>query len=73
MWATVVAGLIAACGLFSLVCAAKNYDWFMEHRKARALSAIIGRTGARVFYITLGVALIVAGILFFVYPPAELR
>ena len=67
-----VASLIVFAGLFSAFCAAKDYDWFMEHRKARYLSAIIGRGGTRAFYIALGVVLIIVGALFFIHPPTNL-
>lgn len=58
--------LLIAAGLFSAICAAKEYPFFMEHRKARALVAIIGKPLAKALYITLGLALIVAGIVFLV-------
>lgn len=62
--------LISLCGLFAIFCAAKDYSWFMEHRKAKALSNLIGRGWTRVFYITLGLALFVAGVIFFLNPIA---
>ena len=49
-------------GLFSVVCAGMDYDFFMENYKARTLVAILGRDGARVFYGLLGVVLMVAGV-----------
>jgi small neutral amino acid transporter SnatA (MarC family) len=47
--------LLIAAGLFSLVCAVMNWDWFMNHRKAKFMVNLIGRTGARIFYGLLGV------------------
>jgi hypothetical protein len=44
-------------GVFSAFCAAKDYAWFMESRKARQLAGIFGRKAARIFYIVLGVLL----------------
>ncbi len=46
-------------GVFTIVCASKDYDWFMNHRKAKLFVAMFGRGGARVFYVGLGTALIV--------------
>ncbi|MBK8011073.1 MAG: immunity 17 family protein [Deltaproteobacteria bacterium] len=51
-----------AAGTFSILGAVKNWDFFMNHRKARRLVAVLGRTGARWFYGVLGTALVVAGI-----------
>ncbi len=50
-------------GLFCIVCAVKEYDWFMENRKARPIVAIFGRDGAKIFYIILGAFIILMGIL----------
>jgi hypothetical protein len=55
--------LFVAIGLFALSGAGFNWDWFMNHRKARLFSSIFGRSGARFFYGLLGVGLIVLGIL----------
>lgn len=52
-----------ACGLFSLLGAGLDWEWFMNHRKARFLTAILTRTGARYFYGLLGLALVVLGVL----------
>ncbi len=57
-----MAGLfVIAAGLFSLCGAILNWDWYMNHRKARFLVRILGRGGARVFYGVLGLGLIVLG------------
>ena len=65
-------GLLAAIGgIFSIFCAAKDYDWFMEHRKAWLFVKLFGRDGARVFYVLFGAGLIALGvyIAFFVGGP----
>ena len=49
---------VVLAGLFTIVCAAGDYDWFMNHRKARLFVGIFGRNGARAFYVVLGVGLI---------------
>ena len=54
--------LIIACGLFSLVCPIMNWDWFMNHRKARFMISLIGRTGARIFYSALGLFICAVGV-----------
>lgn len=55
-----MAGLIViAMGLFSLLGAILDWDWYMNHRKARFIVKILGRKGARIFYAILGLGLIV--------------
>ena len=49
-------------GLFTIFCAAKDFDWFMNHHKARFFVNIFGRDGARVFYGILGVILMLLGV-----------
>ena len=46
--------LLLIGGVFCVYSAWKDYDWFMESRKARAMSNLFGRKGARVFYLVLG-------------------
>ena len=55
--------ILVGTGLFSIVGAVLNKDWFMNNRKARPLVRLLSRNGARVFYIMLGVALVVLGAL----------
>ena len=51
-------------GIFSLAGAGFNWDWFMEHRKARFFTKILGgRERARIFYLVLGVAFLIFGTL----------
>ena len=54
--------VIALCGLFAIFCSLKDYDWFMENRRAKAISSLIGRKGTRVFYTVLGLVLVVVGV-----------
>ena len=54
--------LILAGGVFCVFCAFMDYDWFMESRKAKAALWLLGRAGARMFYIVLGAVLIVVGV-----------
>jgi len=57
--------ILAAAGVFAIVGAAKDWDWFMNSRKAALWVRLFGRNGARVFYGVLGLAIlgIAAGLL----------
>jgi hypothetical protein len=58
-----VAGLILVLGgVFSICGAVLNWDWFMNHYKARLIVALLGRDGARVFYGLLGTVIVVTGL-----------
>ena len=50
-------------GLFSAAGALFDWEWFMNARRTRSVSRVLGRTGARVFYGLLGLALAVGGVL----------
>ena len=54
---------LVAGGIFSIVCAALDFDWFMNHPKARFMASLLTRNGARAFYIGLGLLLVVFGAL----------
>ena len=56
--------ILILAGLYSIIGAIGNWDWFMENRKARRWVKLIGRNRARIFYILLGTILIVIGTLF---------
>ena len=65
----ILAGLlIGAIGVFCIFCAYKDYDWFMNNRKAVIFVNLFGRDGARKFYIGLGIVILIMGLisLFFV-------
>ena len=55
--------LLILAGIFSVVCAAFDFDWFMNHRKAQYISKRIGRKGARIFYVVLGAVIIAFGVM----------
>lgn len=58
----IVMGLVfAAIGLFSLMGAVINWDWYFNNRRARGVVAIFGRNGARIFYGILGVFIMAIG------------
>lgn len=48
--------LIAAAGAF-------EWNWFVNHRKARRLTSLIGRGAARGVYVGVGLAAVVTGVL----------
>jgi hypothetical protein len=52
---------ILATGIFSIVCAVANWDWFFNSSRAQPLNKAIGRGGARVLHFGLGVLLTWAG------------
>lgn len=58
-------GLMAfalAVGGFTFFCSFKDFDWFMNNRRAKIFVMILSRNGARWFYMTLGAVFIFAGI-----------
>ena len=55
--------LLVAFGAFAIAGAVMDCDFFMNARKARLVVALIGRTGARVFYGLLGSLVLIAGVL----------
>ncbi|MBR1723476.1 MAG: immunity 17 family protein [Ruminococcus sp.] len=64
-----VAGLLVVLvAVFCFFCAYKDYDWFMENRKARLFVGLFGRDGARKFYMGLGVVLGVLGVVVMFIP-----
>jgi hypothetical protein len=55
--------VIAACGAFAICGAFFNWEWFMDNDKTVIVVNLFGRTGARIFYGVLGIALVVMGVL----------
>ena len=51
--------LVVAAGIFTILGALLDWDWFMYHPHARFFVTILGRTGMRVFYILLGYFLLI--------------
>lgn len=52
-----VQSLAFLAGLFTILGAALDWDWFMNHGKARPFVRAFGRNGARVFYVVLGLVI----------------
>ncbi len=66
MSAAVAAILVLFAGLFSVFCAVKDYDWFMNSSRAWLFVKLFGRNGARAFYVLLGLFLVGMSIFLFV-------
>lgn len=49
-------------GLFLIVCAVSDWDWYYSVRTARWLRQWLGRRGTRIVHALLGVVLIVLGV-----------
>ena len=58
--------LFIALGLFSLVAAIWNIDWYFQTDGARMFVRRMGRNGARMFYALLGLALVACGVAGFI-------
>lgn len=57
-----VASAGAVGGPLAIMAAICNWDWWFHHPAASEAVSRFGRTGARVFYLTLGTAMIVVAI-----------
>jgi hypothetical protein len=55
--------LIVAAGAFACCGGWRDWDWFMDNRRARGFVILLGRQGARRAYVVLGAVLVVLGIL----------
>jgi len=54
--------LIVAAGVFSIAGGLRDWPWFWNHRRARFMTTILTRRGARVFYVVIGIGLAVLGL-----------
>lgn len=54
--------LLVFVGIFTLSGGVMNWQWFMNHRKARPFVRILGPMGARVFYALLGLVCVTFGL-----------
>lgn len=59
--------IFMALGLFSLVAAIFNFDWYFQTSGAATFIKLFGRQGARIFYALLGLGLITCGVLGLLY------
>jgi hypothetical protein len=56
--------ILVSIGLFTFAGGLFDWDWFMTQRRARLVVKVVGRTGARVFYILLGIGIAIFAIFF---------
>jgi hypothetical protein len=54
--------LIVLVGAFTISGGLFNWNWFMLSRRARLIVRILGRGGARIFYVILGAVISVFGL-----------
>ena len=54
--------LIVALGLFSIAGGLQDWPFFWNNRRARLMTTILTRRGARVFYVIIGIGLAVLGV-----------
>ena len=54
-----VMGLVLVAGLYSIICAIKEVEWFFNSRKASPLVDLFGFKFAKGFYIVLGLVIII--------------
>ena len=59
--------LFILLGVFSIIASIFNFDWYFETDGAKTFVRWLGRNGARIFYLILGIALIACGVLGFIY------
>ena len=59
--------LFIGLGLFSVVAVSLNQEWYFQTSAAQTFVRWLGRTGARLFYVLLGVGLIACGVLAILY------
>ena len=59
--------LFIGLGLFSVIAAVLNLEWYFQTSAAQTFVRWLGRTGARLFYVLLGVGLILCGVLAILY------
>ncbi|MGH7264916.1 MAG: Imm17 family immunity protein [Candidatus Rokuibacteriota bacterium] len=54
---------VIAIGLFAAAGGVYNWGWFMNNSRARLVSMLLTRAGARIFYVVLGLGLVIVGVL----------
>lgn len=59
--------IFIALGVFSIVAAALNIEWYFQTSGAMMFVRWFGRRGARIFYALLGLALVACGTLGLIY------
>ena len=54
--------VIVAVGLFTFGGGFYQWPWFMNNSRARFVATVLSKTGARVFYMTLGALIVLFGV-----------
>jgi hypothetical protein len=54
--------LFIAIGIYAIAGAALDAEWFLGDHKAQVFVRLLGRAGTRIFYMLLGMGLILLGI-----------
>ena len=57
-----LSSILILAGLFTVAGAVLDWSFFMNSRKAAMFVSLFGRNGARTFYVVLGAALVVFGV-----------
>ncbi|PCH75691.1 MAG: hypothetical protein COB98_08505 [Flavobacteriaceae bacterium] len=55
--------LFMLIGVFAIVASVLEWNFFFNSKKAQGLIAILGRKGTKIFYIVIGVGLLLVGFL----------
>lgn len=53
---------LIGAGVFTVIGAIQDWDWFMNHRRAWIFVKLLGRKGARIFYMISGSAIALYGL-----------
>jgi hypothetical protein len=54
--------LISAVGAFVVAGGLSDWPWFWRSSRARTVSLLLTRTGARIFYVTIGLGIVILGV-----------
>jgi hypothetical protein len=56
-------GLVAvAAGLFTVAGGLRDWPWFWNNSRARFMTAVLTRKGARIFYVVMGIGFTIFGL-----------
>ncbi len=58
----ILAVVVVAFGVFAMIAAIQDWDFFLNARRAGLFVQLFGRRGARVVYFLLGAVLMLAGL-----------
>lgn len=62
----IIQSVFVVVGLVSFLASIFNWDWFFTAQNSQFIVGNLGRKKSRLFYALLGIALIAAGIFFFI-------